>query len=449
MLTFKKITFLCLSVFLSIYSIAQYKLSCRIENYAHREVKVFTLFGDEAEYVESVQTNINSAFEFSFDKKEVGLYRLYLDNNEYFDLIFNNENIQLSTFVENPVYNMKVIESNENFQLYEFLKMEFMYKYKIQILEQFMSIYPDETFTKTVEKEKAKQLKEKNDLLIKVINLNKNSFAGKYLTYFKEVTAPEKLSIEKKQEFYRKEYLKSYDFSSVLMLKSNAYQKVVLDYLKLFRATDVDVYYVAGKDVLDHIFFEEPVIFNTIFEFILNGFETIGLVEQSSKLSLEFGDLCSDASDNLKARIKANTELTTGKKAPDFTVQTLSGQTYTLSKMKSNYTLILFWATWCGHCQLTIPTFAEAQQLFDAASVDIIAISLDKDKKELNEFLSKNPFPWNIACDYKSWDGKQVIDYSVYATPIMYLVDKDLNIVAKPYDEQRLFRELEKILYRN
>jgi len=45
MLTFKKITFLCLSVFLSIYSIAQYKLSCRIENYAHREVKVFTLFG--------------------------------------------------------------------------------------------------------------------------------------------------------------------------------------------------------------------------------------------------------------------------------------------------------------------------------------------------------------------------------------------------------------------
>ena len=449
MLVLKKIKFLCLFVLLSFYSFAQYKLSCRIENYAHREVKAFTQFGDESKYIGTVQTNINSAFEFSFDEREIGLYRFYLDNDEHFDLIFNNENIQISTSVENPVYNMKVVESDENFQLYEFLKKDFLYKYKIQILDQFNSIYPDETFIKTVEKEKEKQIKEKNNLLFKVIKINKNSFAGNYLTYFKEIKAKENLSPEKKQEFYSKEYLKSYDFSNVLMLNSNAYQKVVLDYFKLFRANDPDIYYLAGKDVLDHIFFEEPVIFNIIFEFILNGFETIGLIEQASQLSLEFGDLCGDASDNLKARIKANTELSIGKQAPDFTTKTLDGQVYTLSKMKSNYTLVLFWATWCGHCQFTIPHFAEAQQLFDVANIDIVAISLDTDETELKDFLNKNPFPWNVACDYKSWDGKVVLDYSIYATPIMYLVDKNMTIVAKPYDEQKLFQEIEKILYKN
>lgn len=430
----------------SINSFAQYKLSCKIENYSHREVKVFTQFGDESKFLGTVRTNVNSSFEYSFSNEEPGLYRVYLDNDEYFDIIYNNEAIQVLTNYQNPVFNMKVIKSNENSQLYAFLKEEFLYNYKIKILDQFIGIYPDEKFLVSIEKEKRNLVTKKNALLKQVIKLNPTSFAGKYLSYFTEIQAPVKYDEIKKLAFYRKEYLKSFDFTNLAMLNSNAYQKIVLNYLKLFKANNPDKYYIAGKDILDHIFFGEPLIFNTIFEYLLNGFETIGLSEQAAKLSYEFGDMCSDASDNLKSRIKSNTELGLGKLAPDFNVVSISGKTICLSKMKSDYTLVLFWATWCGHCQNTLPLFSKSKQLFDKANVNIIAISLDTENSELNKFLADNPFPWDVVCDYKSWGGKVVTDYAIYATPIMYLVDKNLKIIAKPFDEQKLFNEIEKLI---
>ncbi|MDD3741607.1 MAG: hypothetical protein PHH30_10220, partial [Bacteroidales bacterium] len=64
------------------------------------------------------------------------------------------------------------------------------------------------------------------------------------------------------------------------------------------------------------------------------------------------------------------------------------------------------------------------------------------------EFLKENQMPWDVLCEYKGWDGQIVVDYAIFATPSMYIVDKELNIIAKPYNEERLYDELEKILTR-
>jgi peroxiredoxin len=138
--------------------------------------------------------------------------------------------------------------------------------------------------------------------------------------------------------------------------------------------------------------------------------------------------------------------LSKGKKAPDFSAKTISGEDFVLSEMKGDYTLIIFWATWCEHCQITMPRLAAAGNIFKEAKMDIVAVSIDSDEAVLKSFLIENQMPWNIICDFKGWDSQVVLDYAIYATPSMYLIDKDMNIVAKPFNEEKLYNELEKIL---
>ena len=56
--------------------------------------------------------------------------------------------------------------------------------------------------------------------------------------------------------------------------------------------------------------------------------------------------------------------------------------------------------------------------------------------------LEENPTTWLNICDLKGWGSPIAKDYNVFATPMMFLLDENLKIVAKPLD----VRELEKLL---
>ncbi len=437
---------LLLFVLCSMSISAQYSLSGRIEGYMRRELNVCTQFGDESKIIEILRTDLNGNFNFNFDNQEIGLYRVFLDTQDSFDVIFNNEDVEISTKIDNPQYNLSVVKSAENTQLYSYIVEKYIFDYKIDVLSQLVEIYPDGKFRKKAESELRKEISLKNKNVDRVIKENPNSFAGRYLVYFKDLPISTKLNDFEKNEYLKENYLKSFKIQDVALINSDAYTNVVLNYFKLFKSNNPDIYYTAGKDVLDYVYFEDPAIFSFLFEYILTGFESLSLNEPAARLSLEFGDVCSGGSESLKLRIKSNIELSIGKKAPDLSGKTTTGKDFKLSEMKSDYTLVIFWATWCEHCQITLPRLAAAGNIFKEAKIDIVAVSIDSDEDVLKNYLVENQLPWDVICEYKAWEGKIVLDYSVFATPSMFLIDKDMNIVAKPFNEEKLYDELERIL---
>ena len=62
--------------------------------------------------------------------------------------------------------------------------------------------------------------------------------------------------------------------------------------------------------------------------------------------------------------------------APDFTLETMEGTSFTLSEQKGKIVILNIWATWCAPCREEIPDFMEIQEemeehlLFVGVSVD-------------------------------------------------------------------------------
>ncbi len=425
---------------------AQYSFTGVIDEYPYRELNICEQFGEESKLISTVRTGTNGNFHFQFTTEEKGLYRIYLENQTYFDIIYNSEDIHIRTKPENPQYNLEVLKSDENIQLYSYLIENYIFDYKIDVLTQLLEIYPTGKFYNRIEKElkQEKQLKNKN--IEKVIKSNPESFVGRYLSNFKVLTAPRKFNDYEKLEYLKKSYFNFYSIDDIDLLNSDAYTQLVLNYFKLYKSNNQDVYYNAAKVILDEIFFGEPIIFYYVFEYILSGLESLSLNEAAYKLSVEYADLCSDGNDNLKLRINNNTKLAIGETAPDILSQTQKGDDYTLSEMETDYTLLVFWSTHCSHCQVILPRLAAAQSVFNEANMDIVAISLDSDKNELDNYLKANKLPWKIICQCDGWNGSIAVDYAIFASPWMIIIDNKMNIVAKPYNEEKLYDFLEGII---
>ena len=75
--------------------------------------------------------------------------------------------------------------------------------------------------------------------------------------------------------------------------------------------------------------------------------------------------------------------------------------------------------------------------------IKVFAVSIDTVRKDWIDFIRTNKLSWINVSDLKGWDGKAAKDYYVYATPTMFLVDKNKKIIGKPLTVE----DLEGVLY--
>jgi len=85
-----------------------------------------------------------------------------------------------------------------------------------------------------------------------------------------------------------------------------------------------------------------------------------------------------------------------------------------------------------------IPKLEEFYTSKKDSSFKIIAISLDANKNDWLNFIKTNKLDWLNLNDPKGWNGAAATSYSLYATPTMFLVDKDKKILGKPLTIEEL-----------
>ena len=111
--------------------------------------------------------------------------------------------------------------------------------------------------------------------------------------------------------------------------------------------------------------------------------------------------------------------------------QAVDGKEVDLVAFRGKVILLDFWATWCGPCVGEVPHVVEAYKKYHDKGFEIVGISLDTDKKALNDFIRKHDMAWPQYFDGKKWKNKIAVQFEIHSIPAMWLIDKEGNIVTK------------------
>ncbi len=146
-------------------------------------------------------------------------------------------------------------------------------------------------------------------------------------------------------------------------------------------------------------------------------------------------DLCLDETleHSIQNRIDQTRKLRIGNVVPNIILPDTSGKIIDLSKLNSEKTLIVFYWSQCPHCREIVPKIFRLYNNQKEKKVEVLAVALDEKIKDWIKFVKNNHLSWLNASDLKGWNGKTSSDYFIYATPTMFLVDKDKRIIAKPF----------------
>ena len=148
----------------------------------------------------------------------------------------------------------------------------------------------------------------------------------------------------------------------------------------------------------------------------------------------------------------APSPLSVGTKAPDFTLKTVDGKSYTLSSYKGKPVLLEFFAVWCPHCQAESKVLNQLDAAFGPHGLQTIAVLASPYGKNYDNsggtdltIATKSDINWFIS-NFKV-THLTLIDptfatvnkYGASSYPTLYVLDKNgiirfANTGEQPYN---------------
>ena len=117
------------------------------------------------------------------------------------------------------------------------------------------------------------------------------------------------------------------------------------------------------------------------------------------------------------------------KPAPDFSLQSLSGDTISLAGFRGKKAVVVaYWASWCGPCKIELPELKQFYEHFhkNNANFEILAISIDEEKSAAEKYAAAEQLPFPVLFDPQS---KTASAYTVEAIPTTFVIDKTGKII--------------------
>ncbi|MEN1681361.1 MAG: thioredoxin-like domain-containing protein [Planctomycetota bacterium] len=124
-----------------------------------------------------------------------------------------------------------------------------------------------------------------------------------------------------------------------------------------------------------------------------------------------------------------------------------NGQPFDIEQMKGKLVLVDFWATWCAPCRKELVNVAENYQKYNDKGFEVVAVSIDREMNDLQQFLTEKPMPWVVLADKHPQNRESMAaKYGISSVPTLLLVDGQGKVVSANCRGARLGKEIEKAL---
>ena len=442
---------------------ALYHLNGYVEGLPDREVYL-SLYDRSGYTVIDSAKALNGSFHFMLDERDVpGMYRVYLEEPEkedqqeaakYVEFVFNRESMDIYGQWSDLERSVSIVNSEENRVLQAFKLYENRYEDKMRVLQNVFRQYPaDDVFMKAARRQFETLQRERSAWIDSLTEAHPGLYVSRIIAAYRSVFIPADMGEAERQEFLKKNYFREAPIRDTALVHTPVYHYRIIEYLMMYRrqglsfAEQEQAFMEAVDAIMANVAPDEELM-TYVTDYLIEGFHSFQMEEiQTYILDHYVDELCrTDVTEMARERSEGYRKMAIGETAPDLVVTDRDNRVVTLSEMDHDYVAVVFWSTDCPHCSGLIPRLAEWYRDDREADLEVIAISIDTVPALWEEFLGEHTLPWINANEPLGWKGKAPTDYNVYATPTLFILNRNREILAKPFtwrDFRKAVRDLE------
>lgn len=109
---------------------------------------------------------------------------------------------------------------------------------------------------------------------------------------------------------------------------------------------------------------------------------------------------------------------------PELKFTATNGQSFDLSREKGHPTVVVFWAADSPHSLVWMKDFISATNKLPASKCKIVTVSLDKDRKTLDDMSKELGLDYPTYFDGKGWDNSISKPFGINAVPTVWIFDQ-------------------------
>jgi thiol-disulfide isomerase/thioredoxin len=446
---------LIVSFYITQLSAQGYEISIQLENYPHEVLKLGYHFGDKQYIKDSTFLDKKSGkFVFKADTLiESGVYLVILaPDNKYFQILVddNEQRFSLKTNAENPEANISFKGSAQNTLFYEYMKGLGDFRKE---MDELKSQFPEGDTSKLLQEKSAEINKKVKLYQKKIFDKNPNQLLSLIISFNFEIEdIPEFEGTEDEKAFKRFYFMRDHYFDFIakddkrLIRTPLMFQKV--DYfVNKMHAIVPDSTLDAVEKVLD-LFQNNESAWRFFLSHFLNTYHKskyvgmdmiyVHLVEKYYAT----GKASWVSEENLEKIVKQARDwkpILLGKKAPNILMQKQDGSEIALHDIKSEYTVLIFWAPDCGHCQKTMPDVIAFADKYRDKGVTVFSVCGKLgDVDECWQMVKKKNMQNLLNVTDASYRSRFKEKFDVQTTPKIFILDKDKTILSKNIGPQQL-----------
>jgi thiol-disulfide isomerase/thioredoxin len=430
-----------------------------IENAEEGPVLLASFYGDRFRVVDSMDTSSGFFYFMLSEDSSPGIYRIiYADRvdsirmqNRFVEFIFNRENMEL-LISSNDLGPILYFENSlENLVYREFMEFELGYEAKL------MSVYPQLYPKREGEEHELMGLynslqRERESYMDSITQLYPDLYAVRIMNAFRAPRIQGELSHLQRIDTLKECYFDLAAIDDPELLHAPVYTFKLIDYLSLYQDFSL------AKEEQEEAFIEavDWIMVNVsnneelrsfVLEFLLDGFEMLDMEAVQMHIADNYLDeACeSDVVELVLSRMEGYKRMTPGKLAPDFVIRDVEGKNQQFSKLGHKYVLVLFWSSTCDACHSLMPELKDWYQDANNYDLEVVAISIDTSLANFEQSYQQLEPAWITARDPLGWHGKVSTDYHIYATPSLFLLDRERTILSRPASFRQFLRALRKL----
>jgi peroxiredoxin len=432
-------------------------ISIKINNTNVQSTYLASLSGEKITPSDTIKSNGEGVFQFTMSggKYHTGFHRLSFDKNKWIDFVNTGEDVTIITDANNILDSLKVIKSESNQLYYSFIKLNKQYKSKSELLQLILARYPKDDEYYSVSQNKLKQLqKEYLDFVNVTSQHNPRSFIARYIKSAQLPIIDADLQPEQQLAYLKAHALDKVEFNDDELINSDLFSNKSIEYLTYYRNPQLpkellEKEFTIAADTILNKAKVNPIVYKHVVEYLLDGFKKFGfdvIINYIIENYVIKDDICIDEKleTALQRRMDQAKHFKIGDTVPNIVSMDLSGKQVDLYDMKSDQVLIIFYASWCPHCQTLLSQINDLYKNQKEKKTEVFAVSIDTSKTDWQKYVNANGMNWINVSNLKGWNGSAVKDYFIYATPTMFLLNKDKKIIGKPMSVEELRSIFEK-----